>query len=74
MHREKKFLNMQECLLHWVFLNYFILAVSIEEIVVDHELAKDTLRGWHPLYSWLKPLREVKSSSSYQEFKANNQK
>ena len=32
-------------------LNYFILAVSIEEIVVDHELAKDTLRGWHPLYS-----------------------
>ena len=32
-------------------LNYFILAVSIEEIVVEHELAKDTLRVWHPLYS-----------------------
>ena len=30
---------------------FYFMAESIEEIVVDHELAKDTLRGWHPLYS-----------------------
>ena len=29
-------------------LNYFILAVPIEEIiVVEPKLAKDTLRGWY---------------------------
>ena len=39
----------------------FILAVQIEEIVIKHKLAKDALR-------------EMKNSSSYREFEANNQK
>ena len=33
---EKKFLNMQECSLHWVFL-----ASANWEIVIEHKLAKD---------------------------------
>ena len=39
----------------------FILAVRTEETVIKHKLAKDTLR-------------EMKNSSSYREFEANNQK
>ena len=28
-------------------LNYFSLAVRIEEVAIEHKFAKDTLRGWY---------------------------